>query len=210
MRIRVNDLSLIKTGRSKSTHSLKMKILKQAITELSGASPEECEEIGKELTLKKLKKDQFILREGRICRQYYFLEQGTLRLYYNKGNNDYTVWMGTPGEVFTNLESYLEAEPSRINIKAIEPVSVYVINKEESDQLALRSIAYNTLLRKVVEISFVNLARNVMSFQSDDAAERYKRVEVEKNWIAKYPLKYISSFIGVTQSSLSKLRAKKN
>ena len=61
--------------------------------------------------------------------------------------------MGTPGEVFTNLESYLEAAPSRINIKAIEPVSVYVINKEESDQLALRSLAYNTLLRKVVENS---------------------------------------------------------
>ena len=187
-----------------------MKILKQAIIELSGASEEQSEEICRELTLKELKKDQFLLREGRTCRQYYFLEQGTLRLYHNNGNNDYTVWMGTPGEIFTNLESYLEAEPSRINIKAIEPVRVYVINKEESDQLALRSIAYNTLLRKVVEISFVNLARNVMSFQSDDAAERYSRVEKEKNWLEKYPLKYISSFIGVTQSSLSRVRASKN
>jgi hypothetical protein len=49
-----------------------------------------------------------------------------------------------------------------------------------------------------------------MSFQSEEASERYKRVENEKNWLSKYPLKYISTFIGITQSSLSRIRAKKD
>jgi hypothetical protein len=55
----------------------------------------------------------------------------------------------------------------------------------------------------------VNLSRNVISFQSEEASERYERIVKEKNWIEKYPLGYISSFIGITQSSLSRLRAKR-
>ena len=188
----------------------KMNSIRQTIKELCHPTEEQLEEICGALTPKELRKGQYLLSEGRVCRQYYFLEEGTLRLFYTKGVNEYTVWMGTPGEVFTNLESYLPEVPSRINIKAIEPSKVYLINKKDSDQLALKSNTYNTLLRKTVEISFVNLAKNVISFQSEDAAERYRRVEEEKNWIAKYPLKYISSFIGITQSSLSKLRARKD
>ncbi|GAB5530477.1 MAG: Crp/Fnr family transcriptional regulator [Roseivirga sp.] len=187
-----------------------MHSIRQTIKDLCNPTDEQLEEICSALTPKELKKGQLLLSEGQVCRQYYFLEQGTLRLFYNKGINEFTVWMGTSGEVFTNLESYLPEKPSVINIKAIEPSKIYFINKKDSDQLALKSNTYNTLLRKTVEISFVNLAKNVMSFQSDDAAERYRRVEEEKNWISKYPLKYISSFIGITQSSLSKLRARKD
>jgi len=187
-----------------------MRVIKSEIGKLSLGQPEEVDEILDNLKPIELKKGEFLLREGAICNRYYFIESGTVRLYFHKEESDFTVWMGTPGEIFTNLESYLNRTPSQINIEAIEPTLVYVISKEASDQLASTSNAYNTLLRRTVEIAFVNLAKNVMSFQSDEAHERYKRVENEKNWLAKYPLRYISSFIGVTQSSLSRIRAKKS
>ncbi|MEL6988367.1 MAG: hypothetical protein AAGK97_11115, partial [Bacteroidota bacterium] len=131
-------------------------------------------------------------------------------LFYQKKDMDYTVWIGSKGEIFTNLESYLDGSKSRIAIQALEPSTVYTINKVNSDLLAQKSNFYNTLLRKTVEMAFVSLSKNVMSFQSEEASERYKRVENEKNWLSKYPLKYISTFIGITQSSLSRIRAKKD
>ncbi|MEM9326453.1 MAG: cyclic nucleotide-binding domain-containing protein, partial [Bacteroidota bacterium] len=98
-----------------------MNSIRETIKELSDPTDEELEEICSALTPRELAKGQYLLSEGYVCRHYYFLEQGTLRLFYNKGINEYTVWMGTPGEVFTNLESYLSEESSKINIKAIEP-----------------------------------------------------------------------------------------
>ncbi|NJK83407.1 MAG: Crp/Fnr family transcriptional regulator [Saprospiraceae bacterium] len=186
-----------------------MDYLKQEIQNLSQGNVEQVAEILAQLKPIELNKGGFLLRAGQVCKQYYFIERGSVRLYYYKGDNDFTVWIGTAGQIFTDLESYLSQTESRIYFEAIEKSTVYVISKQNSDQLALKNNAYNTLLRKTVEIAFVNLSRNVISFQSEEAAERYERVEKEKNWLSRYPLRYISSFIGVTQSSLSRLRAKK-
>ncbi|MGD1841653.1 MAG: Crp/Fnr family transcriptional regulator [Thermonemataceae bacterium] len=186
-----------------------MAVILASIKSLSQGSPEEVQVIFDSLKKSTVEKGAYLLKEGRICTQYYFVEEGAIRLFFTKDELDYTVWIGTPGEVFTNLESYLDASKSNINIQALENSIVYVINKAESDRLAEKSNTYNTLLRKTVEMAFINLSKNVMSFQSEEAAERYNRVMKEKNWILKYPLKYISTFIGVTQSTLSRIRATK-
>ncbi len=182
----------------------------KSIKELSSGTEEEIQEIFDSLKKSEFEKDEFLLREGSICNQYFFVESGSIRLFYVKDDIDYTVWIGTMGEVFTNLESYLNSSESRISIQSIESSVVYTIHKSQSDHLAKELNSYNTLLRKTVEIAFVNLSKNVISFQSEEAIERYKRIETEKNWISKYPLKYISTFIGITQSSLSRIRSKKD
>ncbi|MEM6395923.1 MAG: Crp/Fnr family transcriptional regulator [Bacteroidota bacterium] len=179
------------------------------IQPLSEVSIEEALRIQKRMQCVSLNRGDYILYDGEVCRRYYFVESGTLRLFHRREEEEYTVWLGTSGEVFTNLESYLDESPSRISIQAIESTVVYTISKEQSDQLAHESNAYNTLLRKSVEKAFVGLSKNIMSYQSEPAHQRYNRLVEEKNWITKYPLKYLSSFIGVTQSTLSRIRAKK-
>ncbi len=181
----------------------------EAIQNLSDATNEEVEQIKAYLVAVNLKKGEFLHKAESTCKKYYFIEEGTIRLYHQKGTEDFTVWIGTPGQIFTDLESYLSLTPSRINMCAMEDSLVYSITKDNSDRLAATSNVYNTVLRRTVEIAFVNLSKNVMSFQSDEAAERYNRLAKEKDWLTKYPLKYISSFLGVTQSSLSRIRAKK-
>jgi signal-transduction protein with cAMP-binding, CBS, and nucleotidyltransferase domain len=197
-------LQLIIVGKQR-----KMDTLKNEIAKLTLGNTDQVVEIINQLRPVRLDKGEFLLKADQVCKQYYFIESGTIRLYYHKGDNDFTVWIGTAGQIFTDLESYLNQEQSRINFEAIEPSLVYTISKADSDKLALQNNAYNTLLRRTVEIAFVNLSRNVISFQSEEASERYERIEKEKNWLSLYPLRYISSFIGITQSSLSRLRAKK-
>ena len=187
-----------------------MQTLQSEIVKLTLCDADKAKEIFDKLKLVSLDKGDFLLKADQICDNYYFIESGAVRLYYFKADKDYTVWIGTAGQIFTDLESYLSQTKSRINIEAIEPTTAYTISKKQSDNLALQSNIYNTLLRKTVEIAFVNMSKNIISFQSDEASERYERIEKEKNWLAQYPLRYISSFIGITQSSLSRLRAKKS
>ena len=186
-----------------------MQTLKYEILKLAQCDEGQVNEIFRHLKMVSLDKGSFLLKAGQVCDSYFFIEKGAVRLYYLKAEKEYTVWIGTEGQIFTDLESYLSQTASRLTIEAIKPTIAYTICKMQSDKLALQSNVYNTLLRRTVEISFVNLSKNVMSFQSDEALERYKRVEKEKNWLTQYPLQYISSFIGVTQSSLSRLRAKR-
>lgn len=187
-----------------------MKKLKSEIKRLSQGTEEEVNEIYENLTLTLFEKGEFLLKQNHICNQYFFIESGAVRLYYWKKDKEYTVWLGTEGQIFTELDSYLHQTPSLVSIESMEKSLVYRITKEKSLALAEKSAAYNTLLRRTVEEAFASMSRNIISFQSDDATERYLRVETEKNWLNKYPLKYISSFIGVTQSSLSRLRAKRD
>ncbi len=186
-----------------------MNKLKSEIERLSNGTESQISEIYGHLTLTILEKGDFLLKQGHICNQYFLVESGTLRLYYWKDDKEFTVWLGTEGQIFTELDSYLNQKPALVSIESLEKSLVYRIRKEKSEQLAAKSVAYNTLLRRTVEEAFANMSRNIISFQSEDATERYRRIEAEKNWLGKYPLKYISSFIGVTQSSLSRLRAKK-
>ena len=187
-----------------------MQILTKEIKKLTNCETYQIEDIFNNLNMEELNKGEFLLKADQICDKYFFIEKGAVRLYYLKGQKDYTVWIGAPGQIFTDLESYLSQSKSRIFIEAIETTTAYTINKKQSDNLALQSNVYNTLLRRTVEIAFANMSKNIISFQSDEASERYERIEKEKNWLAQYPLRYISSFIGITQSSLSRLRAKKN
>ncbi|MEM0996277.1 MAG: Crp/Fnr family transcriptional regulator [Bacteroidota bacterium] len=186
-----------------------MENIRTAITEMSGATPESTDEILAHLRPIHLEKGDFLLQAGQICRRYFFIETGAVRLYYYREAQDFTVWIGTPGQIFTDLESYLDGVPSRIWIEAIEPSVVFTIDRTASDALAAQSNAYNTTLRRTVEIAFVSLSRNVMSFQSESATDRYQRLAQEKDWLRQYPLRYISSFIGITQSTLSRIRARR-
>lgn len=186
-----------------------MDTLRSEITRLSGGIQRDVDEIYDNLTLTLFEKGDFLLKQGHLCNQYFFVESGSVRLYYWKNDKEFTVWLGTEGQIFTELDSYLNQKPALVSIESMEKCLIYRITKEKSDALALKSVAYNTLLRRTVEEAFANMSRNIMSFQSEDATERYRRVEKEKNWLQKYPLKYVSSFIGVTQSSLSRVRAKK-
>ena len=186
-----------------------MQTLREEIKKLTNCEDFQIEEIIKNLEIETLEKGEFLLKADQVCDKYFFIESGAVRLYYIKAEKDFTVWIGTKGQIFTDLESYLSQTKSRIYIEAIETTIAYTIDKKQSDSLALKSNVYNTLLRTTVEIAFVSMSKNIISFQSDEASERYERIEKEKNWLAQYPLRYISSFIGVTQSSLSRLRAKK-
>lgn len=177
---------------------------------MSNGTEDDVDLIYSHLTLVRFGKSSFLLKQGGICNQYFFVDKGSVRLFYVKNDKDFTAWIGTEGQIFTEMDSYINQTPALVSIQSLEDSLVYVISKQNSEKLIKELPAYNTLLRRTVEEGFASMSRNIISFQSDDASERYRRVEKEKNWLSIYPLKYISSFIGVTQSSLSRLRAKRD
>ena len=97
---------------------------------------EEQEFIKNYLTTKKLRKKQYLLQEGDVCRFVAFIEQGAMRLYrVGDDGAEHIVVFALDGSFMTDLYSFLTNEPSAYNIDAIEDSELVMISRAASDEL---------------------------------------------------------------------------
>src|SRR6476661_2714925 len=99
------------------------------------------------LTVKKLRKRQYLLQEGDVCKSVAFVEKGVLRLYrVNDDGSEHIVLFALDGSFMTDLYSFLTNEPSTYNIDAIEDSELVLITRSASDELRKRSPQYQELI----------------------------------------------------------------
>lgn len=97
---------------------------------------EEWELIQRYLTLKKLRKRQYLLQEGDVCKLVAFVEKGALRLYnVSENGTEHIVLFAVEGQFMTDLYSTFAGEPSIYNIDAIEDSELVLITRTASDEL---------------------------------------------------------------------------
>ena len=76
-------------------------------------------------------KRDFILKEGEICREIYFINTGLLRCFYIKHNKQINSWFMREGDVIVSVESFFQQTQSKENIQALEDCLLYYINYDE-------------------------------------------------------------------------------
>lgn len=169
---------------------------------------EEREVIQEYLTLKKIRKRQYLLQEGDISKYVVFVERGALRLY--KGNEDGTahiVQFALDGGYLTDLYSFLTNEPSVYNIDAIEDSELVLISKTASDELYKRSAKYLEYILQVTSEFYINLERRLTYTNSLTLEERYKDLITHyPDIIQRLPQHMIASYMGVTPETISRIR----
>lgn len=93
---------------------------------------EEQELIKNYLTLKRLRKKQYVLQEGEICKCVSFVEKGALRLYkVNEDGSEHIVQFALEGQFLTDLYSFLTNEAPIYNIDAIEESQLYSLRDQQ-------------------------------------------------------------------------------
>ena len=110
---------------------------------------------------------------------------------------------------FCHLSSFISKEPSLFEVQSIENVELYYITRKDIETLYIELPKFETFVRKFWEIIIKNLIKNIVSFQTETAKQRYDKAIKNSVLIERVPLKYLSSFLGVTPSSLSRLRKQK-
>jgi CRP-like cAMP-binding protein len=157
---------------------------------------------------RKVKRRQFILQEGDICRYNSFVVEGCFRMYMvdenGKENNlQFAIenwWIG-------DLGSFHSEHPSQLNIEAIEKSVILQIKKEDQLRLFVEFPKFNRIFRVITENAFVSLQRRVLQNISSSAEERYL------DFMERYPYFFnrisnvqIASYLGVTPEFLSTIR----
>ena len=110
--------------------------------------------------------------------------------------------------LFTELNSYLSQKPSKHMLIALEPATVQYIHRDAIEKLCKQHHSIETLLRKLFTITSVCFMDRISEMLEENAKERYA------NFVRDYPtllqrisLGDLANYIGITQVSLSRIRA---
>lgn len=155
-----------------------------------------------------LPKGYHLFREGRTGTQLYIIERGIARAFSVRDNKEITFWFGTEGDIAISYYSYVANKPGYETVELLEDSILYTISQENLQQLFSTNIEIANWGRKLAEYELIRTERDFMIQQSLPAAVRYQQLlEQNPQLIRRVQLGYIASYLGITQVTLSRIRA---
>lgn len=159
-------------------------------------------------TPKKLRKKQFILQEGEVCRQIAFVVRGCLRLYSidDKGE-EHVVQFAIEDWWISDLQSFLTGEISGYYIDALEDTDLLLIERTARDEMLDEVPKLERFFRLLIEKGYVATQQRVACTLSSSAEERYlKFLKTFPSLAQHVPQNQIASYLGIAPESLSRIR----
>ncbi|MEN2415223.1 Crp/Fnr family transcriptional regulator [Flavobacterium mesophilum] len=165
------------------------------------------EAIRKFFVIEKFKKNEFIIKEGKVCRKIYFIKSGAIRRFCFENDNEVTKWIYTDGQFVTSMSSYFQEKPSFEIFQACEETTVYSLSYSDEQSLLEYPLFLKFHLNQLrYYLSKINEFHHL--FRVMNAEKKYLfLMESFPQIIQKGKLMHIASLIGVSQETLSRIRA---
>jgi CRP-like cAMP-binding protein len=149
-----------------------------------------------------------LIKTGSKVYKIFFIEKGASRSYYFKEGKEITTWFTFENEFITSFYSFISKEPSNETIELLEDSVLWELRFDDLNKLTEEYAAINHLYRKVLELNFVRQEK-LLTERFSTAKEKYENLTSNYPQILqRVPLGYIASFLGITQSTLSRIRHK--
>lgn len=168
----------------------------------------ELERIATVTVVKKLKKRQFLLRQGEVCRFKAFVVSGSLRLYRTSADAvEHVMRFATANWWLNDLESFRSGQPAKGAIDALEDSTLLLWSKENWELLKREIPAFNALQENLLSRSLDAQGDRLYSTISYSAEERYYEfLKSFPDFYHRVPLHMIASYLGVSRETLSRIR----
>ncbi|MBB6236833.1 CRP-like cAMP-binding protein [Pedobacter sp. AK013] len=173
-------------------------------------SPGEVERIDRSFSKTECARNVLLERPGNFSKQVYFIEKGLVRAFYYKEEKDITHTFFDEDSFIVAFESIFFNRAHPYGLEIIEQSSVRTISYAQLDALCNASPAFNNH-RLLVALKVISrLSEKIYSLQFHSADQRYKDLlNTTPNILLRVPLGHIASYLGITQQTLSVIRAAK-
>lgn len=156
----------------------------------------------------KYAKGEMMLKEGDICRQFLYIDKGLVRQFYFKHGKEVTEHLGQEHTIVMCIESLFKEEPTKLQVEALEPTTVYALPKADLERVAMHNVNIQILYRKMLEESLIVSQIHADLVRFETAQDRYKKLcKLCPQVVLRAPLVYIASYLQMTPETLSRVRA---
>lgn len=157
---------------------------------------------------KEFNKNDLLVKEGRVCNEYYFLDEGFARAFiYDIDGNDITTAFYAENTVVCELFSFFKRIPSKENIQALTDCKVWCLTFDELQDVFHSMLLFREFGRTILINAYANLKQRMLSALQETAEERYTYLlKTNPDVFQHAPLKHIATYLGVTDTSLSRIR----
>lgn len=182
----------------------------QYIHGISQLDNDASDDLLKNLETKTLNKSDFLLKSDKVCKYFYFIEEGLIKSFFYNKDKEFIIAFFQENMMFTELNSYLTQRPSKYMLIALENTTIKCIHQEAIEKLCKKHHSIETLVRKLFTMTSVCFMDRISEMLEENAKERYDNfINSHPNLLQRISLGDLANYIGITQVSLSRIRANK-
>ena len=169
-------------------------------------SDEEFDQMLSVLQQRRVKKNAHILRNGQICQELIYINQGCFRVYKKLEKKEINIWFSFEDMIVSELYSFIRQTPTQLYVQAMEDAEIITLPYHDLQRLYRQSVGWQEFGRKLMEEIVTGVLDRVITFQFDSAEERYRKLLQSQDHLQRIPLKHLASYLGVRDTSLSRIR----
>lgn len=157
------------------------------------------------------RKRQYVLQEGDVCTQLYFVVRGCLKMYkIDEKGGTHVLQFAAENYWINDLGSFHGVKPSALSIDALEDTVVLQISRDDLISLYIQAPKFDRIFRVLLENSFIRLQERLLQNISSTAEDRYQSfLELYPHLINRLSQVQVAAFLGITPEFLSRLRNKR-
>lgn len=157
---------------------------------------------------RKLKKGDFLIKEGRVCKEVAFVVSGLLRSFYHSSSNEEVTYCFTFSNSFVSAySSFLSQTSTAENIQALTDIELLSISRNEILKLEQKSINWLKFFKHIAEQEYIKMEKRIFLLQKESAEKRYQDLLINHpEFLQLVPLNFLASYLGITQRHLSRIR----
>ena len=185
-------------------------LLHQKINAIISTTEEEFDYCKTLFLPKKLRKRQYLLQEGDVCKYQAFVEKGMLRSYIiDEKGTEHILQFASEGWWIADLSSYLTGDSSLFNLEALEDSELLLLSKPSWDKLMEAIPGFEHYFRIIIQNHLITTQKRLMQSHTETAEEKYlKFTQTYTDCIQRVPQRMIASYLGISRETLSRLRNK--
>jgi CRP-like cAMP-binding protein len=183
-------------------------IFETYITANGDFTPEDLRRMRSLSTVKKVRRKEFLLQEGEVCRYKIFIAKGLLRSYCLKDDGTEHIMRFSPENSWTtDHESLKKQTPSKLNIEALENSEVVLWTRESLAELHSSSPAFKAYTERLIDNSLHSIHERILMNLSYTSEEKYEDfIASFPDIFRRVPLHMVASYLGVSRETLSRIR----
>lgn len=187
-----------------------IELLFKYFEEKSGMSlnSDERSQIEQRFKPRRLRKRQYLLQEGDVCKFSAFIVSGAARMFsIDEKGRDHIVRFGIEGWWMSDSESYTQETPSKFFIEMLEDSQLLLVTWADIQQLITTVPAVAAATKAMDKQSFISSQKRIHSAISLTAEERYEDlIKSYPSFILRFPQNMIASYLGISPETLSRIR----